>query len=238
MVIRTMRDLTIGLLILAASAGAQDFISLEQAASRTGHDLTAAYEGKSVAIRGQVALAPVWAVGIYYLPVRDNTDHGLILRGERNMFSDLDSGDWIEARGTIQARGGLPLLVPSNIARIRHEPAPDPKDLPVADLCSPRYLGLMVRTTATVTAIGENLGGKSLEITDRGNTMAVFLPRPLNATGAQLARVRTGDHVRLTGLATQYSLEPPHDRDFQIMLASPAGVEIVQSSWMSRRICC
>ena len=227
-----MRPLTIGLLILAASARAQDFISLEQAASRTGHDLSAAHEGSPVAIRGEVTSAPVWALGTYYLPLRDNTDHGLILRGDRDAFSDLEPGDWIEARGTIQARGGLPLLVPAAITKIRHEPAPDPKDLSVADLSGLRYLGLMVRTTATVAAIGENLGGKSLEITDHGATMSVFLPRKAAAAGPQLARLRLGDRVRLTGLATQYSLEPPHDRDFQIMLADPAGVEILQGRWI------
>jgi signal transduction histidine kinase/CheY-like chemotaxis protein len=226
------RQLTVGFLLVTTSVAAQDLISLEQAASRSGRDLTAAYEGKTVAIRGQVASTPVWAVGTYYLPVHDNTDHGLILEGDRKLFSELEPGDWIEARGSIQARGGLPLLAPASIAKLRHEPAPDPKDLSVADLCSVRYLGLMVRTTATVTAVGENLGGKSLEITDRGSTMAVFLPRPSSVAGRQLTRLRVGDHVRLTGLATQYSLEPPHARDFQIMLAGPAGVEIVRSSWM------
>ena len=232
MVDRTMRHLIIGLFALATCAAAQDFVSLEKAASRHSHDLTSAYEGRTVAIRGQVTSAPVWAVGTYYLGLRDNTDHGLILRGDRGTFQDFEPGDWIEARGAIQSRGGLPLLVPASISKLRHEPAPDPKDLALADLAGVRYLGLLVRTTATVTAIGENLGGKSLEITDHGVTMSAFLPRPISATGPQLARLRVGDHVRLTGLATQYSLELPHDSDFQIMLAGPAGVEVVQGTWI------
>jgi signal transduction histidine kinase len=232
MVKKAMRYLTIAVLMLAARAAAQDFITLEQAGSRNGHDLAAAYEGKAVAIRAQVSSAPIWAVGTYYLPVRDGTDHGLILSARREALAGLEPGDWIEARGTIQARGGLPLLAPSNITKIRHEPAPDPKEMPVAELCSVRYLGLMVRTTAMVTAIGENLGGKSLEIGDRGSSMAVFLPRPANTAAPQLTRLRVGDHVRLTGLATQYSLEAPHDGDFQILLAGPAGVEVVQSPWV------
>jgi len=46
----------------------------------------------------------------------------------------------------------------------------------------------------------------------------------------QLAQLRTGDRVRMTGLATQYSLEPPHNRDFQLMLSAPDDVEILASS--------
>ena len=39
--------------------------------------------------------------------------------------------------------------------------------------------------------------------------------------------------MRLTGLATQFSLEPPHDSGFQLMLAAtPEDVEVVQGSSM------
>ena len=227
-----MRHLTLAFLLIAASAAAQDRISLEQAASRTGHDLTAAYEGRKVTIRGQVTSNPIWALGTYYLPVRDASDHGLILSGDRALFADLEPGDWVEAHGTIQSRAGMPLMAAAEIDRRQHEPAPDPKDVSIAELNGLRYLGLMIRTTATVTEIGENLGGKSLAISDRGSTISVFLPRPQNSAGSQLRRLRAGDHVRLTGLATQYSLEAPHDRDFQVMLAGAGGVEVVRTSWV------
>ncbi len=172
-----------------ATANAQNFITLEQAASRSGHDMAAAYEGRSVAIRAQVASAPAWALGTYYLPVRDSTDHGLFLRGAREQFTGLTPGDWIEAAGSIQSRGALPMLVPASIVKLRHDAAPEPKELSVSELSGFRYLGLMIRTTATVTSVAENLGGRSLEVSDRGNSIAVFLPRPPNSTPIDLKRV-------------------------------------------------
>ena len=124
----------------------------------------------------------------------------------------------------------MPLLAPSAIRTLRHDTPPEPKDLTIADLSSFRYLGLLVRTTATVTAgVGENLGGRSLEVSDHGNTISVFLPAAPGNPPGELRRVRVGDHVRLTGVATQYSLEPPHDSGYQLLLAAPEDVEVVSS---------
>src|SRR5882724_7625104 len=127
MVARSTRYLIV--LLASAFAGAQSFQTLEQAASRSGSDLTAAYEGRPVSIRAQVSTLPIWAVGMYYLPVRDLTDHGLILRGDREQFAELVPGDWIEARGIVQSRGGMPLLAPTSLTKLRHDPAPEPKNL-------------------------------------------------------------------------------------------------------------
>ena len=211
----------------ALIAPAQDFLTLEQASSRTGQDMAAGHEGKTVAVRGQVASSPIWALGTYYLAVRDGTDHGILLGGERERFADLAPGDWIEASGIIQSRAALPLLLPQTIRTIRHDASPEPKDLSIAELSGFRYLGLMARTTGTVTGIGENLGGRSIEVSDHGNTISVFLPRRSKPAAGEIHRIRVGDHVRLTGLATQYSLEPPHLGGFQLMLAGPEDIEAV-----------
>ena len=216
--------------VMAACGSAQVFVTLEQAASRSGRDMAATYEGRAIAVRAQVASAPIWALGTYYLPLRDSTDHGLLLRGEGEQFSDLAPGDWIEAAGTIQSRAALPLLAPESIHKFRHEAAPEPKELSLAEIAGLRYLGLLVRTTGTVASVGENLGGRSFEITDRGTTTAVFLPRGANSNASELRRIRAGDHVRVSALATQYSLDPPHNNGFQLMLASAAGVEAIHGT--------
>ncbi len=97
----------------------------------------------------------------------------------------------------------------------------------------------MVRTTATVTSVAENLGGRSFEVSDRGNSIAVFLPRPSTSSNpAELRRVRAGDRVRLTALATQYSLEPPYDGGFQLMLAGPGRRRSRSAYRLSRRWSC
>jgi signal transduction histidine kinase len=232
MVVRPARRLKLALLLAIGAAAAQEFQTLEQAASRSGRDFTAVFEGRTVAVRGQVATGPVWALGTYYVPLRDPTDHGLLMRGDREQFRDLLPGDWVEVQGAIQSRAGLPLLDLTSIRRIKHDAPPEPKDLTVTELCTLRYLGLVVRTEGAVTtSVGENLGGTILEVSDRGSTIAVFLPRADSPSARALPRLRVGDRVRLTGLATQYSLEPPHDGGFQIMLATPSAVEVLETTY-------
>lgn len=210
----------------AGLASAQDFLTLEQASSRSGPGQTATYEGRTVTVRAHVGSAPAWALGTYYLSLRDSSDHGLLVAGDRNRFADLAPGDLVEVTGTIQSRAALPMLVPTTIHRIRQDPPQDPRDISLAELSGFRYLGMAVRTTGTITGVAENLGGQSLEVSDRGATIGVFLPRQPGAR-AELRHLHSGDRVRLTGLATQYSLEPPYNSGFQLMLASPDAVEVL-----------
>jgi len=215
------------------TASAQDWVTLEQASSRTGRSLLSAYEGRAIAVRGQVAGDPVWALETYYLPLRDSSDRGLLLRGDLDQFSGLSPGDWLEVSGTVQSRAGFPMLAPStdsgSIRVFKRGAPPPPLEVSVADLNRFRYLGLMIHTSATVDRVSDNLGGKTLELIDHGSTVAVFLPRAPSAGAGELRGIRPGQHVRITGLATQYSLEAPHDDGFQVMLAGADGVEVIPS---------
>jgi signal transduction histidine kinase len=217
--------------VVSHRLSAQEIFSLEQSTARSGHDFFATQEGRSITVRGKVAGDPVWALDIYYLPLRDTTNHGLILRGDRDQFGALSLGDWIEATGVIQSRAGLPMLVPSTIRNLKPGPRPEPLEVSVADLNGFRYLGLIIRTSAIVNRVSDNLGGQTVELADHGNTIAVFLPRDKSPKAPELRGLRPGQHVRVTGLATQYSVEPPHDDGFQVMLASSEGVEILPSGF-------
>ncbi len=217
-------------LVWAAVAPAQESVSLEQASARSGQDLVATFEGRTVSVQGQVTSAPVWALGTYYVPLRDATDHGLLLGGDRDRFAQLAPGDWIEATGTIQSRASLPLLIPASIHILRHDARPEPKNVAIADLLGFRYLGLMIRTSGTVIGVGDNLGGKTIEVADRGSTIGVFIPRLPDAKAGDFRRVHAGDRVRLTAVATQYSVEAPHDSGFQLLLSSSDQIEIIPST--------
>src|SRR5437868_1611184 len=111
----TANSLILGLLAAAVVAAGQDLVTLEQAQSRTAREFAAVFEGKTIRVRGQVTSSPIWALGTYYLPIRDNADHGLILTGDEKLFTDLAPGDWVEASGKIESRGGLPLLIPTSV---------------------------------------------------------------------------------------------------------------------------
>ena len=224
----------LALLASALAARGQDVVTLEQAQSRNGRDFSAVFEGKTIRVRGQVSASPLWALGTYYLPIRDSADHGLILAGEEKIFTDLAPGDWIEASGTIESRGGLPLLLRASVKKTAQETPPSAKDLSLSELAGLRNLGLMIRTTAVVTGMGENTGGKVLVISDHGYSITVFLPQSPNRESERLSsgllRAHQGDRVRISGLATQYCPGPPYNRDFQLLLASSEDVEILQTA--------
>ncbi len=213
--------------ILAAfCVQAQDVVTLEQAASRTGPEFVAAYEGRTIIVRAQVASPPMWAFGMYYLPLRDSSEHGLILKGEHDRFASYEPGDWIEARGKIESRAGLPLLVPDSMERVRQGPPPSAMSLSLPEAANLRHLGLLVETHGTVTRVGENVGGTTLQLTDRGATAVAFLARSPSTVNDLLARIRIGDRVNASGLLTQYAPRPPYNGEFQILLASPGDLKV------------
>jgi signal transduction histidine kinase/CheY-like chemotaxis protein len=168
----------------------------------------------------------MWAFGVYYLPLRDASDHGLILRGDHERFSNFDPGDWVEAHGKIESRAGLPLLIPDTIEKVRQGTPPSPKSLSLRDAARLRNLGLLVETHGTVTRIGENAGGTVAQLSDHGATALVFLPRAPSRTNDLTTRIHAGDRVTATGLLTQNALRAPYNSDFQILLASPADLKV------------
>jgi signal transduction histidine kinase len=223
--------LATGLLVCASLCLAvQNAISLEEASSRTGSDYAAVHEGQNVTVRAQVASAPLWAFGMYYLPLLDAGNYGLILRGEHERFAGYEPGDWIEVTGKIESRAGLPLLVPDSIDRIRQGAPPSPTSMPLATAANLRNVGLLVETRGTISRIGENTGGTIVQLADRGATAVAFLPRSPNAASNDLiARIRVGDRVAISGLLTQYAPRPPFNGDFQIMLASANDLKVSAS---------
>jgi signal transduction histidine kinase len=214
------------LLLAALSLPAQDVVTLEQAGSRTGPDFEPSYAGRAVTVRAQVAAPLIWAAGAYYLPLRDSSEYGLILRGEHDQLSAFEPGDWVEARGKIASRAGLPLLIPDSIEKVRQGAPPPVKSMALSDAVNLRYVGLLIETHGTVTRLGENTGGTSAQISDNGATAIVFLPRNTAASNDLLSRVRVGQRVTATGLLTQYAPQPPFNGDFQLMLAAPGDLKV------------
>ncbi|HVO97199.1 MAG TPA: GAF domain-containing protein [Bryobacteraceae bacterium] len=226
MAIRTIGYLKfLPLALLPACAWAQEEVSLEQAGSRNAPDFAAAYEGRQITVRAQIAAPAVWAYGTYYLALRDASEHGLILRGEHDQFSSYEPGDWVEVHGKIESRAGLPLLTPTSIEKVRHSAPPPPKSLRLAEAANLRYLGLPIETGGKVVNIGQNAGGTIVQLSDGGASVRAFLPRSASATADLEARVHVGDRVQATGLLTQYAPRPPFNGDFQIMLAAPGDLK-------------
>lgn len=228
---RCLAGLLAGILA-AGCAAAQSHVTLQQAGSREGRDFTAAYEGREVAVSGQVNSRPVLAADVYYLAIQDDTAFGLLLQGAESRFHDLEPGDWVEATGTIVRRGGRPVMLPKEIRRTGHTAPPAPKKLTVAEIASFRYLGVLVTTDSVVRDQDQNAGGDLLVIGQKAKGLSVFLPRTRRDAGPQLSGFRTGDRVRATGVASQYCTLPPYNQYFQILVTSPAAVIVLERGWI------
>jgi signal transduction histidine kinase len=203
-------------------------ITLEQAGSRTGRDRVPTYEGKDVVVTGQVSAKPIWVTDSYYVAIQDDASFGLLLKPEIPQLPDLTPGDWVEAEGTLSKRAGLPILLPHNVRRLRQVAPPAPRLVTPFDLASFRYMGVLVTLESIITGENQNGGGDLLLI---GNEVNVFLPRTRRDTGPKLSGFRTGDRIRVTGIASQYCTLPPYDRYFQVLIPSPASVAVLERGW-------
>lgn len=224
---------TVALRVLAAApAHAQTRLTLQQVGARSGRDFTPIYQGGEATVSGQVSADPIWVTDSFYLPIQDDDHYGLLLRTSSNLFQGLAPGDWVEAQGVVANRAGLPVLVPTQMRRLRHTPPPDPLPVTAADLESFRYMGVLITTQNVVTDLDQNGGGDLLLIGARSHNLHVFLPRARRDSTPQLKGFRTGDRIRITGIASQYCTLPPYDRFFQVLIASPKAVAIIERGWV------
>lgn len=206
-------------------------LTLQQAGSRTGRDFIPVYEGREVTVTGQVTTRPIWIADGFYVPIQDDMAFGLILRPDATQASGLMPGDWVEAEGVITRRAGMPILVPRAVVALRHSSPPAPKKVDLADLNSFRYMGVLITLDNIITSVDQNGGGDLLLIGARANGLNVFLPRTRRDAGPRLAGFRAGDRVRVTGIASQYCTLPPYDRYFQILIPSPASIDVLERGW-------
>ena len=219
-------------LALVLTLSAQTRLTLQQAGSRMAPDWTPVYDGKEVLVNGQVSTRPLWATESLYLPIQDQAGYGLMLEGSERQFRDFAPGDWVEAQGTIARHTGLAVLMCRGLRRISHAPPPSAKALRPSDLASFRYLGVLITTESTVAQERESAGGDLISIGERGSYIDVLLPPARRDSGPQSGGFHAGDRIRVTGIASQFCPLPPYDRFFQVFIAGPASLVVVERAWM------
>src|SRR5260221_877260 len=208
-------------LLACASAAPEPTLSLADAAARKPPDFTPLYEDRLVVVTGQVSKSAVRLPGFLHLAIQER-GHGLMLEGSGAIFDHLSPGDWVEARGRISKRGGLPVVVVSKISPVSNGVPPEPVPLSPADVQNLQRLGQLVVTEGPVIEIGSNFGGAYLRMGDYYNPLKVFLPAGPSNRG--FAGFSVGETVRVTGVAYQYCPTPPHIDQFELLIGDVKDV--------------
>ena len=226
-----------GWVLLASPANSQiRFLTLEQAASRTGANLAAAYEGEEVAVVGQVSARALRASDAFVIPIQDSAGFGLLIDGSALQIDGFSPGDWIQARGVVTTHAGVPMLTVRDIQKYQTLQSPAPRTVLLSELNSDRYGGVLVTTEGVVTRFVENASGDLLSIGDAPDTIEVFLSKTRGNNGRSLSGFRRGDRVRLTGIASQYCTDPPYNHGYRVLLPDVSGIALIgrTSPWSSR----
>src|SRR5260370_1524587 len=113
------------------------------------------YEDRHEVVNGQVSKAVVLLPGFLHLALQER-GHGLMLEGSGAIFDHLSPGDWVEARGRISKRGGLPVVVVSKISPVSNGVPPEPVPLSPADVQNLQRLGPLVVTQGPLIEGGSN----------------------------------------------------------------------------------
>src|SRR5580704_3036470 len=121
-------------LTFCATAHAADVtLSLQEAAARKPVDFSPLNEGRSVIVTGQVSARAIHIANVVHLAVQER-EHGLILETSGTMLDHFAPGDWVEARGHILGRWGLPVVAVSKIALASTGAPPWPVSLSLAEV--------------------------------------------------------------------------------------------------------
>jgi signal transduction histidine kinase len=223
----------LGLGLACVPASAQFRLNLEQASSRHQPDFAPAYEGQNVIVQGIAAARAVPLADYSHFVIEDESNQGLTLEGPEPIFASYDPGDVLEVEGKIQNRAGLPVLVPTAIRKIGKSSSPPARKLRTYEVNTFAHLGTLVLLEGDIVTISENGGGEAMLLGDpREAPVRVFISRQAVARNGSIRRFTPGDHVSIIGLSSQYCPSPPFDHSFQVVIASPAAVTLLDHGWI------
>lgn len=164
------------------------------------------------------------------IPIQDNAGYGLLLEGSAPQFEGFGPGDWIQTRGSIVRRAGMPMLSVRDIQKFQTSPPPAPRAVSIAELNSIRFIGVLITVQGVVGQSAEAASGDVLRIEETRDSIDVVLPNPGKNGSPGLSAFQAGDHVRVTGIATAYASAPPYNRGYRILLPDLSGITLVDKT--------
>jgi GAF domain-containing protein/CheY-like chemotaxis protein len=217
--------LAVSLAVLCLPAGAQRRISLSQLGLRAAPNYSAVYAGQKVSVHGVVSAPAVHFLEYTMLAIQDDHNGGVLKvpKGDDSLNAYLP-GDELEAEGTVGVQYGMTVLEAEKITVVGHKPAPQPKDVSVAELQGLSLLGELVRTKGPVVTPYRNAGGAGVFVRGPKDNFRIFIPRAPGKDYAMVDKIRPGDTVMVTGIALQYCPAPPFNAGFEVMAAGVGDI--------------
>jgi C4-dicarboxylate-specific signal transduction histidine kinase len=220
-------------LLCAGLAPAQTVLSIEQANERNPASRKLIHEGEQVVIQGQVADRVVRHNEFAHLPMTDGRGMGLTIEAPDFMLDRIAPGEFVEVRGILGNRGGLPVVRPVQLTSTRRAPPPKPERLAMGLLESDRALGKVVEIQGRVVILGEDASGEYILIENgMRRSYPVYLPRASASLGSGLNRFRVGDQVRAVGMVSVAPQERPAATGYRLVVNSPNSVVLVERQWI------
>lgn len=231
--------------LLAASALAQETgedsrnyrqVTLAEAAARVGPDYRPKLLGELVRVQGIVQTPILEASDASYLAIlsADQQPTGLLLlysgdnKAKKPAAGEVAVGSLVEVNGIVSLHAGQAVVKPIELLVKGQSELPKPPVLTPVVAAAFGYEGMLVEVVGEVAEFREGSWGDLLDFKDGGKSIQVFLPIPGRSMERPLAVYQKGDKIRVKGLVTQFCLRPPYNQYFQLMVASPMDIQLME----------
>lgn len=191
------------------------------------------HAGQQVVLQGQVTDRATRHNDFAHLPMADARGYCLTIEAPDFMLDRIVPGEFVEVRGILGDRAGLPVVRPVQLTTTRRAAPPKPEHLPIAALEGDRVLGKVVEIEGRVVTLGEDADGEYVLVENAmRRTYPVYLPRASASLGSGLNRLRVGDQVQAVGMVSVAYLEPTSESSYRLVLNSPGAIVLVERQWI------
>lgn len=153
---------------------------------------------------------------------------GIALWGKEH-FATVKAGDRVRVIGVIGQFCGAPEVEVREIAVTSHGAPPAPLEIAPEELRGHRYSGRLVRVRTVVIGSTAKKRGTNFVLRAGEDLVSIHL------TAFQLTKISSmtwaddGAKIQVTGIASQYDVDPPYDSGWQILPRSAADMVLLQS---------
>ena len=221
--------------LFAGLGVAENRLTLQQVNQRNRGSFAPSHLNQTATVGGVVSSKAIDFRNYTHLFIQDDAGYGVAIEGRRGEFQEFSPGDVLEVAGEVSHRGGLPVVKPTRVTKLRTVSAPLPQKFEVASLRDPEKLGRLVTLETYVATSFENSGGDEIRVgSGPAGQIAIFLPREAHRGGNGLHELRPGDKVRVTGITAQYTLSEPFNRNFEVIVDRAENVVVLARGWFLR----